>query len=178
MINLEPICLPFTAGEDYNPVFKTLTFVNGSTLQCLSFSILDDSILEGVEVFLVRLLGSVSIIDIISPGEASIFITDNDSKFPQSTSSNNLTLIAIYFLPKGIDIMGFEQEFYIVNETMGHQEMCVELGVEIQRGIELFVFTMESGSAQGIKFMLYIIAPLLLQHCPLIKSYNPYCSGE
>ncbi len=48
-----------------------------------------------------------------------------------------------------IEIMGFEEASYTVNESGGQLEACVVLLVEVQRTVELILFTSESGLAEG-----------------------------
>ncbi len=48
-----------------------------------------------------------------------------------------------------IEIMGFEEASYTVNESGGQLEVCVVLLVEVQRTVELILFTSESGLAEG-----------------------------
>jgi N-acetylneuraminic acid mutarotase len=69
------------AGSDYTAVSGTLTFTPGVTNQTFNVPIIDDSLFEDSETFLVGLTGA-SNATIGSPGSAQVTIVDNDPPPP------------------------------------------------------------------------------------------------
>lgn len=66
-------------GFDYTGTTQSLTFNQGVTSQPITIPILDDNINEVLERFVARLTSSDDDV-IISPGVATVEITDNDGK--------------------------------------------------------------------------------------------------
>ncbi len=111
-------------------------------------SVVNNSILEDTENFLVRLLNNLPQVNIIAPTETNIIIFDDDCKLTCSIVILSFFINLSIVLLTAIVIM-FEENVYTVNESMGHVEVCVILMVEIQRSIQLILITMETGLAKG-----------------------------
>ena len=65
------------AGSDYSPISTMLTFTSGTSEQCAHISILEDSILENPENFLVHLATSDEDVK-LQYNYSTITILDND----------------------------------------------------------------------------------------------------
>lgn len=72
----------YIASEDYVPIFETLEF-NGTTRECTSLKLWDDSIIENTEDFSVVLITSDSKVITTTPYEARIIILNSDGKLIQ-----------------------------------------------------------------------------------------------
>jgi len=69
--------LALAAGSDYSPINTTMTFTSGTSEQCAHISILEDSILENPENFLVHLATSDDNVKLLY-NYSAITILDND----------------------------------------------------------------------------------------------------
>lgn len=66
--------------EDYAMGNQTLVFSAGLTRQCTNFTVEDDNILEGMELFQAFLFSGPDFI-ILDPSTANITIIDDDGKY-------------------------------------------------------------------------------------------------
>jgi hypothetical protein len=77
-----------TAGADYTAVSSSISFSPGETVKTINIPILDDSVYEGSENFLVTLSGATGGASVSGgAGQASVMIVDNESP-PVFTTSN------------------------------------------------------------------------------------------
>ena len=73
------------AGNDYEETTATLTFgPSFPTRQCANVAILQNTILEGEELFSVQLTAVGSDTVILAPATSTVFITDQDRKLIDS----------------------------------------------------------------------------------------------
>ena len=73
----------FTDGEDYTGGTKELVFEAGDgvgVIRCVSYSIIDDSVSEGTEDFLVATSTDDTDRLVIEEGRVRVFITDDDDE--------------------------------------------------------------------------------------------------
>ena len=75
-----------TDGFDYVGTSNTLVFANGETFKTFNVHVLEDSLVEGDEFFLVTLFGPSSGTQLINPTNAVVTITDNDSSLSFSAA--------------------------------------------------------------------------------------------
>ena len=73
-------------GLDYLGVTNTLVFTHGETFKTFSIRILEDSLVEGDEFFLVTLFNPSPGTQLINPTNAVVTITDNDSSLSLSAA--------------------------------------------------------------------------------------------
>lgn len=78
-----------TAGQDYTPVTTTLTFAMGQQTQTVTIPILDDTLAEGDETFLVNLISPTGDVELTAPITATVTIVENEPgvRFSQRTYS-------------------------------------------------------------------------------------------
>ena len=76
-----------TAGSDYSPVTRIVTFPSGVNTASLSISIMDDSIVEPTELFSARLITTEPNV-VIGGDTATITIQDNDGEIIVHTLFN------------------------------------------------------------------------------------------
>ncbi len=82
-----PFFISHVVDEDYVSIFETLIFVDGSTLECSSVTIINDSTVEGTEDFSIILSTSNPDINITSPSETNAFILDDDGRLHNAVLS-------------------------------------------------------------------------------------------
>ena len=68
-------------GRDIDHTMGTLVFPPGSRVGVISVSILDDSVVEAEEQFILELVASDDEAVVISNGTVEVTITDNDGKY-------------------------------------------------------------------------------------------------
>lgn len=71
----------FLEGRDIGPTSGTLTFPPGSTVECISVSILDDSVVEAEEQFILQLGAAGDQAVTIVGGTVEVTICDDDGTY-------------------------------------------------------------------------------------------------
>lgn len=90
--------LKFLAGEDYSGVDQQLTFTMDEGRRCVNITLLEEDVLETTEIMFLDLQSEDPAV-ILSPAQASVFITDTSRK---------------YRIPGCMVALGNQQKTYIV----------------------------------------------------------------
>lgn len=80
-----------TAGSDYQSASGTLTFTNGVTNQTFTVAIIDDTLEEGNETVLLRLVNPTGNAALVNPNAATLTIVDNDGSLVIPAGSHLLS---------------------------------------------------------------------------------------
>ncbi|MCV6631553.1 MAG: gliding motility-associated C-terminal domain-containing protein [Flavobacteriaceae bacterium] len=128
-IAYETIAGTATADTDYTSATGTLNFSNTVTEQTIVVPILDDSLIENVENFVVRLTKNAAVIPNILTPEATISIIDNDNT---------------------VDVgVTFQATDFTVNEEAGEIEILVSLTAQVQDAFEIAYETFDTSALAG-----------------------------
>ena len=73
-----------TAGVDYESEVRELQFPPGNFLQTVDITILDDQVIEGTEVFQVRIDSDDAQVRIVEPQTITVTIIDTDGTYVDS----------------------------------------------------------------------------------------------
>ena len=141
-------------NEDYLPFVEELSFiVVTDNRQCVNITVVDDTVLENDDVFLIEAINT----SVVTPAQSSVRVTiiNDDSKCIDYIKTV-LSLLAIiiyiyiyiYFFFSTAAFVFFEQSMIAVNESVGRAQVCVVCSELPEREIVISL-NEQTGTAQG-----------------------------